>query len=282
MTAPGAKKRPNIVLMMADDMGYSDLGCFGSEICTPNIDALARRGARFTQFYNCARCCPTRASLLTGLYPHEAGVGHMTTDLRLAGYRGYLSRNAATIAEVLKPAGYTTLMSGKWHVGGDYLLSDPSIPAVGSESWPQPINRGFDRHFGTLTGAGSYYFPHSLTEDGELIEAGEGFYYTDAIADKAVSYIDEYGGDDNPFFLYVAFTSPHWPLHAPEEDISRYRGKYQAGWEEIRKARHEELKGSGILDSQLEISQRDPGQADWDEITNKDWKMPAWPSMPPR
>ena len=272
MTTPGAKKRPNILLMMADDMGYSDLGCFGSEICTPNIDALARRGARFTQFYNCARCCPTRASLLTGLYPHEAGVGHMTTDLRLAGYRGYLSRNAATIAEVLKPAGYTTLMSGKWHVGGDYLLSDPSIPAVGSESWPQPINRGFDRHFGTLTGAGSYYFPHSLTEDGELIAAGEGFYYTDAIADKAVSYIDEYGGDDNPFFLYVAFTSPHWPLHAPEEDISRYRGKYQAGWEEIRKARHEELKGSGILDSQLEISQRDPGQADWDEITNKDWE----------
>lgn len=258
--------------MMADDMGYSDLGCFGSEISTPNIDALARRGARFTQFYNCARCCPTRASLLTGLYPHEAGVGHMTTDLRIAGYRGYLSRNAVTIAEALRPAGYRTLMSGKWHVGGDYLMSNPDIPAVGSESWPQPTDRGFERFFGTLTGAGSYFSPHTLTEDGEPREAPEGFYYTDAIAEKAVDYIDEYGSGEDPFFLYVAFTAPHWPLHALEEDIERYRGRYRAGWEKIRQARHEEQKGMGILDERWPISRRDPGQRDWDEVTNQDWE----------
>ena len=258
--------------MMADDMGYSDLGCFGSEISTPNVDALARRGARFTQFYNCARCCPTRASLLTGLYPHEAGVGHMTTDLRIAGYRGYLSRNAVTIAEALRPAGYRTLMSGKWHVGGDYLMSRPDIPAVGSESWPQPTDRGFERFFGTLTGAGSYFSPHTLTEDGEPIEAPEGFYYTDAIADKAVDYIDEYGSGEDPFFLYVAFTAPHWPLHALEEDIQRYRGRYRQGWEKVRQARHEEQKGMGILDERWPISRRDPGQRDWDEVTNQDWE----------
>ena len=272
MSTPGTRARPNIVLMMADDMGFSDLGCFGSEIATPNIDSLARRGARFSQFYNCARCCPTRASLLTGLYPHEAGVGHMTTDLRLAGYRGYLSRNAVTIAEALKPAGYTTLMSGKWHVGGDYLLSDPSIPSVGSESWPQPVDRGFDRHFGTLTGAGSYFNPHTLTEDGELIGAQGDFYYTDAIANKAVEYIDEYGDEKDPFFLYVAFTAPHWPLHALEEDIARYRGRYRDGWENLRQGRHEELKGLGILDEQWPISRRDPGQRDWSEVANKDWE----------
>ena len=272
MNIAGSGSRPNIVLMMADDMGYSDLGCFGSEISTPNIDALARRGARFTQFYNCARCCPTRASLLTGLYPHEAGVGHMTTDLRIAGYRGYLSRNAVTIAEALGPAGYRTLMSGKWHVGGDYLMSNPDIPAVGSESWPQPTDRGFDRFFGTLTGAGSYFSPHTLTEDGEPQEAPEGFYYTDAIADKAVDYIDEYGSGDDPFFLYVAFTAPHWPLHALEEDIERYRGRYREGWEKIRQARHEEQKGMGILDERWPISVRDPGQRDWNEVANQDWE----------
>ena len=272
MNTPGTRARPNIVLMMADDMGYSDLGCFGSEIATPNIDLLARRGARFSQFYNCARCCPTRASLLTGLYPHEAGVGHMTTDLRLAGYRGYLSRNAVTIAEALKPAGYTTLMSGKWHVGGDYLLSAPSIPSVGSESWPQPVDRGFDRHFGTLTGAGSYFNPHTLTEDGELIGTQGDFYYTDAIANKAVEYIDEYGAGEDPFFLYVAFTAPHWPLHALEEDIARYRGRYRDGWENLRQSRHEELKGLGILDEQWPISKRDPGQRDWSEVANKEWE----------
>ncbi len=272
LPTPGENARPNIVLMMADDMGYSDLGCFGSEISTPNIDALARRGARFTQFYNCARCCPTRASLLTGLYPHEAGVGHMTTDLRIAGYRGYLSRNAVTIAEALRPAGYRTLMSGKWHVGGDYLMSNPGIPAVGSESWPQPTDRGFERFFGTLTGAGSYFSPHTLTEDGEPLEAPEGFYYTDAIADKAVDYINEYGSGEDPFFLYVAFTAPHWPLHALEEDIERYRGRYREGWEKARQARHEEQKAMGILDESWPISLRDPGQRDWDEVTNQDWE----------
>lgn len=272
MSIPGTNSRPNIVLMMADDMGYSDLGCFGSEISTPNIDALSRRGARFTQFYNCARCCPTRASLLTGLYPHEAGVGHMTTDLRIAGYRGYLSRNAVTIAEALRPAGYRTLMSGKWHVGGDYLMSNPGIPSVGSESWPQPTDRGFERFFGTLTGAGSYFSPHTLTEDGEPLEAPEGFYYTDAIADRAVDYIGEYGSGEDPFFLYVAFTAPHWPLHALEEDIERYRGRYREGWEKIRQARHEEQKGMGVLDESWPISKRDPGQRDWDSVVNQDWE----------
>ncbi len=261
---PSAASRPNIVLIMADDMGFSDLACYGGEIRTPNIDRLASGGIRFTQFYNTARCCPTRASLLTGLYPHQAGVGHMMRDYGLPGYRGDLNRECVTIAEALKPAGYTTLMCGKWHV--------TPVREGYRDNWP--CQRGFDHHFGTIHGAGSYWDPVSLTRDNELIEPeGADFYYTDAIADNAARYIDRYGGERNPFFLYVAFTSPHWPLHAPAEDIARYQGRYAAGWDALRTERRERMIGMGIVEDRWPLTPRDSRVPPWEQAQHKQWQQ---------
>ncbi|HEY8506491.1 MAG TPA: sulfatase-like hydrolase/transferase, partial [Gemmataceae bacterium] len=219
--AAAAPERPNLLIIMADDMGWSDIGCYGGEVRTPNLDALAERGVRFTQFYNTGRCCPTRACLLTGLYPHQAGVGHMMSDQGLPGYRGDLNRNCVTVAEVLRPAGYSTYISGKWHVTKHIAPDGPK------DNWP--LQRGFDRFFGTIHGAGSYYDPNSLTRDNEQIPPPKGFFYTDAISDHAAKFITEHG-DGKPFFLYVAFTAPHWPMHAPPEDIARCKGRYDRGW----------------------------------------------------
>ena len=196
----GAAKRPNIIVMLADDMGFSDLGCYGSEIRTPNIDSLAGSGVRFTHFRNTARCCPSRTSLLTGLYAHQAGVGHMVNPRpTLPGYHGDLNRSCVTIAQVLKGAGYQTMMSGKWHV----------TPNNGKKhNWP--LQRGFDRYYGIIAGAASYYQPWTLTRDNTPIEAeGRDFYLTDAIGQNAVKYIEDAAGKPEPFFLYTAFTSPH-------------------------------------------------------------------------
>ena len=266
--------RPNIVLIVADDMGYSDIGSYGSEISTPNIDYLAHNGVRFSQFYNCARCCPSRASLLTGLYPHQTGIGHMTPPINgLPAYQGYLNRNSVTIAEVLRDSGYKTLMSGKWHVGGAYELSDSSRWRIGSEQHPTPTQRGFDEFYGTLDGTASYYYPHTLMEDGKVVHVHreEDYYYTDAISDHAVSMIDRSCSENRPFFLYVAYTAPHWPLHAKPEDIGKYEGTYRKGWDRIRKARHERLVESKILDPKWRISPRDDLSMDWNENTHKDW-----------
>jgi len=264
--------RPNIVLIMVDDMGYSDIGCFGSEIHTPTLDTMAQNGVRFTQFYNCARCCPTRASLLTGLYPHQAGVGHMVHNVGTPAYQGYLRDQCVTIAEVLGQGGYRTLMSGKWHVGGYY--------SVRSEEWhpgtpdaPRPVDRGFDEHYGTLCGAGNYFLPHTLIRSETLLTVEDpDYYYTDALTDEAVDMIGRSAGGDQPFFLYVAYTAPHWPLQAPEEDIARYRGRYRMGWDAVRTARHEELKSIGILDTRWPISPRDEGAPPWPDVTEKDWE----------
>ena len=216
---------PNIVLIVADDMGFSDLGCFGSEIETPNLDALAAGGARFSQFYAYPRCCPTRASLLTGLSPHQAGVGHMVMPMPEAAYQGYLNENCVTIAEVLRGAGYRTFMSGKWHVGGAYPASRPEHWRPGKPGRPTPFTRGFEEHFGTLTGSGSFYDPHTLIRNDTFIQPeSDDFYYTDAISEEAVQMVAKAGEADDPFFLYVAYTAPHWPLHAPAEDIAKYRG----------------------------------------------------------
>lgn len=186
-----AAKRPNIVLIMADDMGFSDLGCYGSEIATPNLDKLAKRGMRFTQFYNTARCCPTRASLMTGLYPHQTGVGHMVEDYKRPGYRGDLSRECVTIAEALRSAGYRTAMAGKWHV----------TPAQPESKHNWPLQRGFEKFFGTIHGAGSYYDPVTLTRDNTPIGPDrEQFYYTEAIAENAARFIEEFGRKKEPFF----------------------------------------------------------------------------------
>jgi arylsulfatase A-like enzyme len=271
-TVKNKKDRPNIILILADDMGFSDIGCYGSEIETPNLDKLASHGIRFTQMYNCARCCPSRASLLTGLYPHQAGIGHMVSDMNIEGYRGFLNDNCATIAEVLKENGYKTALSGKWHVGGYYPMSGEYEWNPGSPNKPRPIDRGFDVHYGTLGGAGSYYHPHSLIKnDNFVIPESENFYYTDEISNFAEKYIHDTARSEQPFFLYVAYTAPHWPLHAPEEIIEKYRGKYLKGWDYIRTSRHEELKGKKILDKKWKISSRDESALPWEEIKDKEW-----------
>ena len=222
-------KRPNIVVILVDDMGFSDIGCYGSEIPTPNLDKLAATGLRFTQFYNTGRCCPTRAALLTGLYSHQAGMGHMTADRGQDGYRGDLNEHCVTIAEALRPAGYRTYMTGKWHV------TKFVQPADEAKKFNWPLQRGFDSYFGIIQGAADYYRPKPLTRDNQIVQPGEGFYTTDAFVDNAVKMIDA-GDQAKPFFLYVAFNAPHYPLMAPQEEIAKYLGKYKIGWDELQQA----------------------------------------------
>jgi arylsulfatase A-like enzyme len=254
---------PNIVLIMADDMGYSDLGCCGGEIQTPNLDRLAADGLLYTQFYNGARCCPTRASLLTGLAPHQAGMGWMTIrDLGQEGYTGELNDHCRTMAEVLRTAGYSTYVCGKWH-----LTRDANARGEGSkDSWP--LQRGFDRFFGTMLGAGSYYNPESLVRDNDPVEPGEGFFYTDAIGDNAVKFIEDHASARrrSPFFLYVAFTSPHWPLHARDSTIDKYMGVYDTGWDELRASRFRTMKKLGILNEAWDLSERDTAAVRWESL----------------
>ncbi len=204
-----AAERPNIILMMADDMGYSDLGCYGGEMETPNLNELAMNGLRFTQFYNTGRCCPTRACLLTGLYPHQSGIGWMMTDRGYDGYRGDLNNRCVTIAQVLKPAGYRTYAVGKWHVTKHIQPDGPKF------NWP--LQRGFDRYYGTITGAGSFFDPGTLTRDNTMVSPfadpeyqPEPYYYTNAISDHAIRFINEHGEkqDAKPFFMYVALPVP--------------------------------------------------------------------------
>ncbi len=258
--APRRDPRPDIVLILADDLGFSDIGCFGGEIETPNLDRLARRGVRFSQFYCAARCCPTRASLLTGLYPHQAGVGHMVEDRGLPAYQGYLNRRCVTLAEVLKPAGYTTLMSGKWHVG---------------ERRPHwPCDRGFDRYFGLISGASSYFRldpGRTMALDNEpWTPPREGFYMTNAITDHAVRMVRDAALKQNPLFLYLAYTAPHWPLHALPEDIAKYRGRYRKGWDRLRGERHERQIAMGLMDRSWPLSPRDAGVPAWDSLSQKE------------
>jgi arylsulfatase len=266
--APRRASRPNIVLIMADDMGFSDIGCYGGEINTPNLNRLAAGGLRFTQFYNTARCCPTRASLLTGLYAHQTGVGHMMDDKGLDGYRGDLNANCLTIAQVLKPAGYATYMAGKWHVTRHRGPEGPK------HNWP--LQRGFDRFYGTIHGAGSFYDPCTLTRDNtQIAPDSDDYYYTDAISDNAVKFIAEHDRGDNhkPFFLYVAYTSPHWPMHARAKDIARYKGRYDKGWDALRAQRHKRMIEMGIVDSRWQLTPRDAGVPEWYEARDKDWQV---------
>ncbi len=272
--ATAESSKPNIILIMSDDMGWSDLGCFGSEISTPNIDALAKRGVRFTQFYNTARCCPTRATLLTGLYAHQAGIGHMMEDHGSDAYRGDLNRRCVTIAEVLKTNGYRTYMTGKWHV------TKNTNPKSDSERSNWPLQRGFDRFYGTIHGAGSFYDPNSLVRDNTLISPyadseykPKEFYYTDAISDHATRFVGEHASDHkgNPFFMYVAYTAPHWPMHAKEGDIAKYKGKYDAGYDSIRAARLERLKSTGMVDPKSELSPQRGGA--WRNVADREFEL---------
>ncbi|WP_439484382.1 arylsulfatase [Cyclobacterium plantarum] len=272
-----AQKRPNILLIMADDMGYSDMGSFGGEIATPNLDMLAEGGIKFTQFYNAARCCPTRASLLTGLYPHQAGIGGMTNDRGVPAYRGDLNKQCVTIAETLKESGYRTFMSGKWHVTKHvdiwrtWLTEDQKI-RTSKDNWP--LQRGFEEFFGTIHGAGSYYNPATLTKNNTPVDAGEGFYYTDAISEHASEFIRKFGKgdpDEKPFFGYIAYTAPHWPLHALTEDIEKYKGKYDRGWDKIREERMARMEAMGLIHPEWKLSVRDPDNLSWEETGDKEW-----------
>ncbi|KPK70728.1 MAG: hypothetical protein AMJ84_07350 [Acidithiobacillales bacterium SM23_46] len=268
-----SRDRPNIVLIMADDMGFSDIGCYGGEIQTPNLDRLAKEGVRFTQFYNNAKCSPTRASLMTGLHYQQVGAG---ASIKM--------ENCVTIAEVLKAAGYRTLMVGKWHHGDI------------------PVERGFDRHFGLTDGCCNYFNP-GKRRPGEK-EPGrkkpvrrwaiddkvflpytpedKDFYTTDAFTDHALAYLDQYGQEDRPFFLYAAYTAPHYPLHAWPEDIARYRGKYMVGWDAIRQQRFERMVKMGLIERRWSMSLRDPEVPRWEEVEDKeawDLKMAVYAAM---
>lgn len=268
-------ERPNILLIMADDMGYSDLGCYGSEISTPNLDQLANNGLRFTQFYNGARCCPTRASLLTGLSPHRAGMGgmikHKPTDVADA-YQGYLNEQCVTIAEVLRPAGYRTYMTGKWHVGEFRPV------------WP--IDRGFDRHYGLVSGAMNYWnmekgkregLKRVFVEDSTRISTNDelDFYSTITYTDKAINYLEDHyqNFNEQPFFCYIGHQAPHWPLHAPEEAIQKYLGKYKAGWDTVRQQRYRRMIEMGVIDSNIPLSPTDTTAADWMSLSEEERKV---------
>ena len=273
MKAGVNQARPHIVLILADDLGFSDLGCYGGEIRPPRLDGLAREGARYSEMYNCARCCPSRASLLTGLYPHQAGIGHMVRNLGIEAYQGYLSRRCVTIAEVLRDSGYQTYLCGKWHVGGHYTTCRGDMGLSGSRGFPLPSDRGFDHFYGTLAGAGSYYNPHSLMEDGQPIRIeSTDFYYTDAISTKAVGMIEKASLSQKPFFLYVSYTAPHWPLHAREEDIVKYRGGYRKGWDVARCGRFEEMKRLNLIHPSWLISPRDENAPPWTMVPDRDWE----------
>ena len=262
--------KPNVIFILADDLGYSDIGCFGSEINTPNLDSLGNNGLLMTQMYNSARCCPSRASLLSGLTPHQAGVGHMVENLGTHNYQGYLSDNCVTIAECLKETGYQTFMSGKWHVGGHEDIQNISKWRPGEKGFPTPKQRGFDKFFGTLTGAGNFYNPPTLMLEDKFIQVeSTDFHYTDEISKNAVKMISE--KNSNPFFMYVAFTAPHWPLHAWEEDIVKYEGKYKKGWSQTRIDRYEEMRGK-VLDPKWKLTEEDPATPNWNDIQNKEWE----------
>ena len=243
-------------------MGFSDVGCYGSEIQTPHIDSMAAAGVRFTHFRNTARCCPSRSSLLTGLYAHQAGVGHMVNPRpTLPGYQGDLNHSCVTIAQVLKDSGYQTMMSGKWHV----------TPNDGKKhNWP--LQRGFDKFFGIIAGAASYYQPWTLTRDNTSIEPeGADFYLTDAIGQNAAKYIEDAAKRPEPFFLYTAFTSPHWPLHAFESDIARYHGRYRDGWDALRAERHQRQIKMGLVDAKWGITPRDEEVPAWKDAPDREW-----------
>ena len=257
LAAKGETERPNIMIIMVDDMGYSDPQCFGGEVQTPNLNALAQDGVRFTQFFNCGRSCPSRGSLMTGLYAQECGITGMGVSL---------NKECVTIPEVLKTAGYTTAMSGKWHLSltraingknnspeqlqwlshQNYFDNAPFAPLD-----TYPCNRGFDEHWGTIWGVCDHFDPFSLVHNEEPIYVDgipDGFYSTDFVTQKANDMLDELTKKDEPFFMYVAYTAPHWPLHAKPADIAKYKGKYDEGWDVLRERRYKRIVLMGLVD----------------------------------
>lgn len=263
--------RPNIVIVLVDDMGFSDVGCYGGEIETPTIDALAAGGVRFSQFRNTARCCPTRAMLMTGLHPHQAGIGWMTLGPNRMpdpnqppAYQGFLNEHCVTMAEILKTAGYATFMAGKWHLG----RHDESL-------WP--LQQGFDRFWGSVSGAFNFFqpkHPRGIHDGNTPIEVPDStterrFYTTDAFTDHAMRFVGEHlaaSEDPAPFFLYLAYNAPHWPMQAHEEDIAKYRGRYRLGWDELRRQRYARQLEIGLIDASWPLSERDGPAPAWEEL----------------
>lgn len=260
------KKQPNIVVILADDLGFSDIGAYGSEIKTPNLDKLSHNGLTFKQFYNAGRCCPSRASLLTGLYPHQAGIGDMVQDKGFPAYQGYLNKNCITLGQALKQAGYTTIVSGKWHVG--------LVPSA----WA--VNRGFDESFTLQNNGSSYFNSQPLYNDGrtvtflkgdkEVIRTDTSKYLTQEITDFAIRSLEKHQQEQRPFFLYVAYNAPHWPIQALPEDIAKYKGKYLQGWDKLRISRFNKLKELGIIDKNWDLSNRFEKVPDWDKLSTEE------------
>lgn len=279
--------RPNIVVILADDVGFSDIGCYGGEIHTPNIDWLAANGTRFTNFYNTSRCCPTRASLLTGLYNQQAGIGKMTMDEHKPGYRGYLTENTVTIAEVLKATGYQTAMSGKWHVSNTFTrptrkeqlawLNHQAYYPTFSPLEQYPVNRGFDKFYGTIWGVVDYFDPFSLVHDTTAVRTvPDNYYHTDAINDSAAAFVRQMSGKGSPFFLYVAENAAHWPLMAKPKDIEKYKDTYKVGWDAIRTARYKRMVEMGVIDpTKAPLSPRWHSDLEWADNADSAWDARA-------
>jgi len=259
------KGRPNILLIVADDLGYSDLGCYGGEIQTPRLDKLASNGVRMTSFYTTGRCCPSRASILTGLYPHRAGLGHMIRNLNQPGYTGRISDDAITIAQILQSSGYRTFMSGKWHLGTN-----------------DPTKYGFEEYFGTLASAQTYWDPNHFIRkpDGRVVRTykeGE-FYGTNAITDYALDFLQEgRQTSGKPWFLYLAYNAPHFPLQAPKAAIKKYAETYNVGWDKIREQRYQKMKTLGIIPKETVLT---PRSKYWDYGESQPGVNPAWADVP--
>ncbi|WP_086594433.1 arylsulfatase [Hymenobacter crusticola] len=253
-------KRPNIIIVMADDLGYSDLGCYGGEISTPNLDQLAQGGLRFNACYNAGRCCPTRASLLTGLYPHQAGIGKMTFNEGAPGYVGSLNEHTVTIAEALRSAGYQTGMVGKWHISETVERKDKAEQLKWlahqqefgdfADLKTYPTARGFDKFYGSIWGVVDYFDPFSLVYGNKPVKTvPKDFYYTNALGDSAVAFVNQFTKSQKPFFMYVAYTAPHWPVQALPEDIKKYENMYKDGWQALRQQRYQRLLDLKLFDA---------------------------------
>ena len=257
------KHTPNVIVVLVDDMGFSDLGCFGGEIPTPNIDLLAKNGIRLNNFYNTARCCPTRASLLTGLYPHQAGIGHMTAKIDdNPAYQGYLNNTSVTIGEAMKEAGYFTIMTGKWHVG---------------QKGGMPWSRGFERSL--IAPAGGFYYKDKKTKlflNGKDVtnsnELPKDWYSTDLWTSYGLKFIDEAKASKKPFIWYLAHNAPHFPLQAPEDEIAKFRGKYMKGWEVLRQERYNRQVKMGLIDKSYKLPASNPIIPKWDLLTEVEKK----------
>ncbi len=256
--------KPNIVLILADDLGFGDIGCYGGDIKTPNIDALANSGIRFSSFHTAPMCAPTRAMLLSGNDNHIAGMGRQSTVKDIFGYEGCLTERIVTIPALLRDKGYHTYMAGKWHLG--------------KKPESDPYRKGFERSFALLNGAGNHYSNKSVlnggysnyTENGDSTSWEDGKYSTDFYTDKLIEYIDENKEDGQAFFAYAAYTSPHWPLQVDKKYWEKYKGKYNDGYEKLRERRLKSLKKTGIIPQNTTLPPIHKSVVSWDSLTNNE------------